>query len=242
MLPVFSLLLLALAVSLDGLGVGVAYGMRQIRIPLRSVAIISCCSGLIIYVSMQLGGALSQFLSPRTAGWLGALILIAIGMWALLQMARQKEGDAASTEAAALADGPPEAGLHQSPEEFRLEDAGTGQRTPKILSIELKRLGIVIQILRTPAAADLDRSGSISADEALWLGVALSLDAFGAGIGAAFIGLPALWTSIVIALASGAFLTAGLRLGLLFAGSSWMRRLSLVPGFLLIIIGLFKLM
>jgi putative Mn2+ efflux pump MntP len=45
MLPVISLLILAFAVSLDGFGVGVMYGLRKIRIPLVSIGIISLWSG-----------------------------------------------------------------------------------------------------------------------------------------------------------------------------------------------------
>ena len=74
-----------------------------------------------------------------------------------------------------------------------------------VLMIELKRIGIVIQILRTPQMADVDRSGIISASEALLLGIALSLDSFGAGLGAAMIGFSPLLTALVISTASGVF-------------------------------------
>ena len=55
-----SLLALALAVSLDGFGVGVTYGLRGIRIPLASIAIIAVCSGAVIWLSMLAGGFLSE--------------------------------------------------------------------------------------------------------------------------------------------------------------------------------------
>ena len=64
MLPVVSLLILAFAVSLDGFGVGVMYGLRKIRIPLLSIGIISLWSGIIIYSSMQIGVLMSSFMSP----------------------------------------------------------------------------------------------------------------------------------------------------------------------------------
>ena len=53
---------------------------------------------------------------------------------------------------------------------------------------EIARFGIIIQILKEPRRADLDRSGMISSKEALWLGLALSLDSCGAGIGMALMG------------------------------------------------------
>ena len=63
MLPVISLLILAFAVSLDGFGVGVMYGLRKIRIPFLSIGIISLWSGAIIFISMQIGVLMSSFMS-----------------------------------------------------------------------------------------------------------------------------------------------------------------------------------
>jgi putative sporulation protein YtaF len=223
MLPLLSLWMLALAVSLDGFGVGIMYGLRKIRIPLVSVAIISGCSGLIIYASMQAGTYMSNYVSPETARFVGAAILIGIGIWAVVQMLRQREDDGAA-----------------GPVDIRANTGEPGTiRT--VLRIELKRLGLVIQILRTPALADMDRSGNISSSEAVLLGIALSLDAFGAGIGAALVGFKALPTAIVIALSSGTFIALGLRIGIRYAGMRLLRKLSFVPGCLLIVMGILKL-
>lgn len=223
MLPWLSIGMLALAVSLDGFGVGVTYGLRKIRIPFVSIAIISVCSGLILYVSMQVGASLFAFVSPAAAKRSGAVILIGIGIWALIQLLRQRDAE----------DAPAVSHLKQP------DGAGT-IRT--VLRIELKRLGLVIQILRTPALADMDRSGIISASEAVLLGIALSLDAFGAGIGAALIGLQAWSTAAVISLSSGTFLAAGLTVGIRYADWMWLRRLAVVPGCLLIVMGIAKLL
>ncbi|SDC10181.1 putative sporulation protein YtaF [Paenibacillus sp. UNCCL117] len=227
MLPFFSLFLLALAVSLDGFGVGVTYGLRKIRIPLFSIAIISCCSGLIIFVSMQIGVWMSGWVYPDLAKTIGALILVGIGLWALYQL-RKEEADSE------------EAGSAETVSESAAVVLGPAS-AKEIIYIELKRFGLVIQILRKPSIADMDRSGIISAYEATLLGLALSLDAFGAGIGAALLGFTPWLTAAVIALASGMFLSFGLRVGFRYAGAFWMRRLSVVPGFVLIIMGIMKL-
>lgn len=219
MLPVISLLLLAFAVSLDGFGVGVMYGLRKIRIPLLSIAIISLWSGIIIFGSMQIGVWMSSLMSVAAAKRIGAVILIGIGIWALIQMLQQKQ---------------------QEPEE--LPKVTMEPSLKKILYIELKRFGLVIQILRTPSIADVDKSGNISASEATLLGLALSLDAFGAGIGAALIGYAPILTSMVIAFASGTFIAIGLRIGFLYAEMNWMKKLSIVPGCVLILMGIMKLM
>jgi putative Mn2+ efflux pump MntP len=234
---VVSLLVLAFAVSLDGFGVGVTYGLRRIRIPLLSVLIIACCSGLIIYLSMQVGGLLTTFLSEFVARLIGACVLMLIGVWALLQLRRGKQQDnenvtagTAVQESAAAA----EAGAKTH--------AGEIASAALVVMVELKRLGLVIQILRTPQSADVDKSGTISASEAIMLGVALSLDAFGAGLGAALIGLPSLLTALTIAAASALFLVGGIRFGFRFSAWKGMQTLALLPGILLIMIGIMKLL
>ncbi|KRE70027.1 MntP/YtaF family protein [Paenibacillus sp. Soil750] len=246
MLPVISLLILAFAVSLDGFGVGVMYGLRKIRIPLISIGIISLWSGIIIFTSMQIGVLMSSFMSPGFAKRIGALILIGIGVWALVQMRQGQKNQTQQEQAAATAD----QAMVSSMPYGEIRNSGyvepvtfdTLQRTKEILSIELKRFGLVIQILRTPSIADVDKSGNISASEATLLGLALSLDAFGAGIGAALIGFVPLLTASVISISSGSLLAVGLRIGFRYAEMNWMKKLSILPGCVLIVMGLLKML
>ncbi|MUT65815.1 MntP/YtaF family protein [Paenibacillus sp. NEAU-GSW1] len=233
-----SLLALAFAVSVDGFGVGVTYGLRKIRIPVFSVLIIALCSGLIIWLSMQVGSWITGYLPPFAARLIGAVLLVSIGVWALLQLRRGKKHQEGSGSAAEGAEGASDSGF----------DSGSGSAAAAELAhpvlvviVEMKRLGLVIQILRTPQAADVDKSGTISASEAITLGVALSLDAFGAGIGAAMIGLPSLLTAVVIAAASALFLMSGIRFGFRFSSWRGMQALSVLPGILLIVLGIMKL-
>ncbi|WP_240418880.1 MntP/YtaF family protein [Paenibacillus periandrae] len=241
MLPFISLMLLALAVSLDGFGVGVTYGLRKIRMPLVSIAIISGCSGIIIYTSMQIGVWISLYVDPVFAKSIGGIILIGIGMWALYQVLGSKQESTEAVPASVAATS--SVVQHTEDSTGMVDDPTDVQPSAKeVLYIELKRFGLVIQILRTPSMADMDRSGNISPYEAFLLGIALSLDAFGAGIGAALIGFTPWLTSMVIAMASGMFLAAGLRVGYKYAELSWMRSLSVFPGFVLIVMGIMKLL
>lgn len=225
-----SLILLAFAVSLDGFGVGVTYGLRRIRIPVLSVVIIALCSGIVVWVSMQIGTVLSGYMSPNFARGIGAVILILIGSWAMIQFwKRRSQSDEAEFEPAEESAAPS-------------SDLQIRSMASTVLMIELKWIGIVIQILRTPQMADVDRSGIISASEALLLGIALSLDSFGAGLGAAMIGFSPLLTALVISTASGLFLLAGTQLGFKFAAWRGMRALSVLPGIMLIVMGLVKLL
>lgn len=239
----FSLLALALAVSLDGFGVGAMYGLRKIKIPVLSVLIIAVMSGLVFFAAMQIGVAVTAYIPVGVAKTIGAVILIGLGFWAVIQMSRGREAEDEAPSPASAADTAPTGvnGQRAAPGNGRDVVQESGQEA-RVLSIELKRLGLVIQILRTPSAADLDRSGIISAMEAAWLGLALSLDAFGAGIGAAFIGYPPLVTSAIIAVASGSFILGGLRFGFMYSNVHWIRKLSVVPGCILMLMGLFRLM
>lgn len=217
-----SLFLLAFAVSLDGFGVGMTYGLRKIRFPWWSLAIVTMLSALMILLAMGLGGLLVKFVSPAGAKWFGSGLLILIGGWAIFNVLSQKsvgEEDDPSAEQT----------MHLSYER-------------RIMRLELKTLGLVIQILKTPDAADLDRSGSISAGEALILGVALSMDAFAAGLGASLIGYPPLETAAAVSLLSLSFIAVGIRIGYRYAETSLVRRLAYLPGVLLIVIGLSKML
>ncbi len=74
-----STLLFGLSANLDNLGIGVSFGIQRIRIPFFSNFFIALLSGVVAYVSVFAGQALSHFI-----GWasiLGSLILIAIGVW-----------------------------------------------------------------------------------------------------------------------------------------------------------------
>lgn len=251
-----SLLALALALSLDGFGVGITYGLRRTKIPLLSIAVISICSGLVIALSMQVGVLLSHVVSPDIASIVGAVILIGIGAWSLLQLIRKQgkeqletdTGMGEGTEAKVTGVGEAQERLSASNGRNQVlaldleQSASNGSLERMVFTLELRKLGVVIQILRSPSKADMDNSGSISAQEAMWLGIALSLDAFGAGLGAALLGFPTLWTALIIALFSGAFLSLGMKVGLRFSALRWMRRLSVLPALLLMIMGIMKLL
>ncbi|WP_246363572.1 sporulation membrane protein YtaF [Halobacillus locisalis] len=95
------------------------------------------------------------------------------------------------------------------------------------------------KVLNDPLAADVDHSGGIQGKEVWLLGAALSLDTIGAGISGAFIGISPFLTATLIAISTFAMLSGGV-----ISGSKWTEKVesvSILPGVLLIIIGLIKL-
>lgn len=207
---VLSMLVLALALSLDSFNVGTTYGLRNMNIPLSSITIIAACSGVMIMLSMSIGEMLENVVSQDGLNGIGGAILIVIGGWALLQS-------------------------------FRPHANQTRERHPYIVNLKIKKLGIVIRIIREPMTADMDQSGSISGIEAFLLGLALSFDAFGAGIGAALVGYPPVWTALIVSCMSALFLWLGKTFGFTFSRVKWIQKASFIPGVLLILLGVWRM-
>lgn len=213
MFQLASLLFLAFAVSLDSFSVGFTYGMRKMSIPFKSIFIIACCSAGTLLVAMLVGNLLTRVVPIYVTDKLGGFILILIGAWVLYQFFRPAKE---VTE-------------------------GEGETEKTLLNFEIKTFGIVINILRKPMSADIDKSGTITGVEAFLLGFALSLDSFGAGIGAALLGYSPLIMSILVACMSSLFVTIGIKSGNLFSKFSWVNKFTCLPGIILIMIGIWKL-
>ncbi|WP_153127469.1 sporulation membrane protein YtaF [Peribacillus tepidiphilus] len=205
----FSLFALTFAVSLDSFNVGLTYGLRKIKIPFKSIAVIACCSALSLLLSMGVGQAISGILTPEGSERTGGIILIVLGIWIILQFFKPEK--------------------HEELPEEKI-----------IFNLEIKSLGVAINILRKPLTADFDKSGTINGIEAFVLGFALSLDAFGAGIGAAMLNFSPWLLAFSIAIMSSLFIVMGLSCGKRLSANEWMNKISFLPGIILIIIGLWK--
>lgn len=205
MLYFTGLLFLVIAVSLDGFGVGITYGVRSIRVPLPALAIIMTISGLVVLASMTIGTMLSSVISPDLARIIGASILIFIGLFAIFNIVRSKK-----------------------------------QTTEKAVK-KHEKLRAFNKVIKTPVHADIDDSGVISIKEAFFLGIALALDAFGAGLGAAIIGYDPILTASLIAVMSGLFVYSGIRIGIILAGYKKVQELTFVAPLLLIALGIFNM-
>jgi putative sporulation protein YtaF len=216
----FSLLTLAIAVSLDSFGVGVAYGVRRIRVPLRSLTMITGCTALTLVLSVFTGEIISALISPEMTQTLGGALLIGIGSLAVLNQIKSQMSGPDQPYSPAL---PPERDTAHGPSSLP------------------NGLGMIPKILDSPATADFDRSQTISLNEAFFLGLAVSLDSFVAGIGIRLLGYSPWLIIATMALMSSAFIYLGIHIGMLIAGRRWFRQLPYFPGTLLIVIGLHRL-
>jgi len=211
-------LIMALALSLDGFGVGMAYGLKRIRIPFGSMWIIALCTALAMGTSMLLGHlfvAELEFISPKA---LGAGVLIAIGAYQLFQVIKVPKEEAVPVMATVAVE----------PDSYKT-----------LMHIKLNIFGLVIQVLKTPDVADMDGSGTISAGESILLGVALAIDAFAAGMAATMTGIH-FYVIAFVALMQILMICAGQGLtGKL--PSSILDKAKFLPGIVLILIGSIKL-
>lgn len=214
-------MLMAVALSLDGFGVGLAYGLRRIRIPMNSLIAIAMCTVLAMGTSMLFGGWVTLWLNLIPAQLLGALIILSLGIFQLGKAIRNRKEEILPQAVPAIAL------VHSKPV---LEP---------VFRFQLRFFGLVIQVLKTPDIADVDGSGVISLRESLLLGCALALDAFASGIGAAMAGMT-FWVIGIAALT----LIIMLRIGQQLAGKvpeNWTNKAEYLPGAVLIVVGLIKM-
>lgn len=209
----FNILALAFSLSIDALGIGTSYGIRKIKIPIYATVIIAALAFLFTSVSIFFGTILLHFLPPSIAKLIGIFILILMGIWIIYQ------------------------GLHD-----KKEVKDTSKKDETIFNMIIKSLGITIKIIRTPEYCDMDKSSSIEPIEALYLGVALSVDSIGAGIGTAVLGLNTIAIPICVAVFQILFLHIGLTIGKklrIFNGESniWV----ILSGSILILVGIIRL-
>ena len=150
--------LLVIAVSLDSMGVGLAYGYAGPKLPSFRNNYRALHGGYDVRLndSRKLLAEVLPFKETKT---LGGIILISIGCWQFLQGWRNY-----------------------------INHFSDGDSNRPLLNLRIPFLGVVMQILRDPNLADTNWSGTIDPKESILLGGALGLDAFSAGFGAALSG------------------------------------------------------
>lgn len=214
-LNILSVLLLAAAVSFDSLAIGVTYGMAKIQIPIASRLVLSLISALFLLGAMTIGNIVMRYVSPLFAEAVGGGILVLLGAYSLWRSAQAPEN-------------PPSA-------------PAVSTHPHIVWKLRIPFLGLIINVIKEPLAADYDGSKIISVQESLILGFALALDAFAAGIGAAILGFPATWTAVAVMIANLGFVTKGLHIGQKINRHT-SRPLRYLPGAVIILIGVTKML
>ena len=80
--------LFALSANIDNFPIGIAYGLRGMRIGAGGNLLIACLTGLGTAAAMLLGGGLARLIPPDTANALGCMLLVLMGLWMLYREAQ----------------------------------------------------------------------------------------------------------------------------------------------------------
>lgn len=222
---IFPVIIMAFSLSLDAFGVGMVYGLRKIGIQLTAKLII--CFFSVFYSSLSLiaGKSISGFLPVSVSRLIGIIILLFMGCWIIIQAIVNKEKQSQETYPTAL-------------EKERKNNA----KKETLYKIAFKSLVIYVQIIRNPSECDVDRSGFIDPKEALMLGLVLSVDAIGAGIGSGMSGLHTMLIPVLTSVFQLSFLNLGMFLSKKFIlakmPDKWI--ISILPGILIIFLAIMR--
>ena len=208
----FYVLLLGLAVSIDGLMAGVAYGLRSIRIPTGSFVIVGVVTCIASALAMSAAVLLGQYIDTSLAIALGSILLILLGAWNIFQQYFTKNVPA-----------------------YHME----GEVTVRKLTISVGQL--VISIMAKPETADVDRLGVISSLEAVFLGLAVGADAAVGTFAAALTGTLPLYTPLIVGIIHVICIGAGFTLSDRLISESCKQKFPFLPGTMLILLGLLRL-
>ena len=208
----FYVLLLGFAVSIDGFVAGIAYGLKNIRMPMTSLVIVCITTILCTGAAMATAYILGTFINTQLAILLGALVLIMIGLFSLFQEYLTKDGLDYSTN-------------------------GGGVSTK--LTFSIGRL--VVNIMADPEKADVDQSQLINPLEALFLGLALGVDNMVATFAAALMEPLPIYTPLIMGLIQIMVITAGTYTSRRFISDKYKKNFPYLPGIILIILGLIRL-
>ncbi len=186
-LELVSVILLAGALSIDAFGVGIAYGIKKIKITWINILVISLSTTCAITLSILLGKYLQYFLSYQVEKIISSVILMSIGLLQIIKGWKEKRCK-------------------------QLLKKNEQQRSIKNLAFRVRALGIILNIMDNPTKADLDSSKNISFFESLLLGLALNVDALGVGlsvgiIGNSFLLVPLATITLIIAIKLGLFIS-----------------------------------
>lgn len=214
-------LILALSSSIDSLGIGITYGIKNTKISYMAKVVLFVISFSISLLSVWFGDILKNIFSDFATKLIGNLILIAMGIFVCFQAIRKDKKNMTQKV---------------SPSEPIYEN------NEKIYSFFIDFLGITIKIIKNPNSSDLDSSNSIDSKEAFFLGFALSLDCFCIGAFGSIIGVSSFLFPLLISIFQLVFLSIGNVLGKKLHNLSHLpdNIWSVISGILLVLIGVVR--
>lgn len=209
---IFASILLAFSASLDSLIIGIAYGIKKIKIKFSINIIIALIVTLGTFLSMVLGAILSEFIPIYICNYIGAILLIIVGLFMTFDFYKEQRN------------------LKRS----KLTSAKENNDIIESLHYD--------DILTNNKTADADGSGNIELKEAISLALALSINNFALGLGASMSGISIPLTTLFTFLFSILILIVGLKIGNSFLSEIFGKYSDLISAIIIIAMGIFQLL
>ncbi|MQL53324.1 sporulation membrane protein YtaF [Desulfofundulus thermobenzoicus] len=224
----FSAFFLALSSNLDNIGIGASYGIRRIDLPFWSNLIVAIVTTIGTIISMCIGNVAANYISSHPAKIIGSSIIAGAGVWVILQ----------SWIAPNKVESAPQVLKEMSSPFAPLKNEMLRAKT--ILALQIKSLGIIIQILKEPWVADMDLSRKIEGKEAFLLAFALMINNLASGFGGGMVGINIPLTAGMTFVLSLFTLAISVKFGHQYL-SRWLGKYaSLVAGIILIAVGIYE--
>lgn len=206
-------ILIAIAISIDSLSVGIAYGVKKIKVPILSLLILDVLSVTFLGLGFLTGNILLKLVPPIWTQVIGGGILFIMGSYLLIQ------------------------GWIN----YKYPTANISEPT-QIAVISIESLGLAINILRDPSRIDMDTSGCIDTKEAVLLGIALAIDSLAVGIAVGLSSISLiLFTLLLVGVINLVFLLTGIAFGRRYIANKLKEKAAFLPGCILITLGLMRL-
>jgi putative sporulation protein YtaF len=191
---ILSSLIFTFSANVDNLAVGVAYGIKNLKISLLKSALVAFMSCLGTFGAMLFGRAIYHLLPKHFTNSIGSIILICLGIWSLYEAIKSN--------------------LNKNCYE---------------------------QVIDKPEIVDADKSGTIDTKEALILGLVLTVNNIGMGIGASITGINVILTSILTFIFSFIFIPSGVYFGRKYLSNAMGKFASILSGVIIILLGIYEL-
>ena len=128
-------LILAISSSIDSLGIGITYGIKNTKITFLAKIVLFIVAFIISIISIWFGNIIKYILPDFLVSYLGCTILILMGLFMCFQSLKRNNHDTKS---------------------ILKNETKTLTSEPKVYSFFIKFLGITIKIIKNTKYSDLD--------------------------------------------------------------------------------------
>lgn len=206
--------LIALALCVDAFTIGLSYGIKEVKFPKISILIISFISVCVLTASMIMGDFLEKLLSNNFTTILSFLILVGLGLFYIIE------------------------GYIKC---LIIKIKKSTNNSIQLSNIKIANLDIIINLSTSDTSVSSDRLDIITCKKAFGLGIALSLDSLGIGLGVAMGSINYIQIISFAFILSLLSIPLGIGLGRKIKSYNKSLKTFLISGTILIVLGISKL-